>query len=75
MPVIIRLQHCVITMYFADHNPPHFHVVTPDAEAQVTIASLDLMEGSVDRRALREARDWAEQNRDTLWAKWDEFNP
>ena len=62
-------------MYFADHNPPHFHVVTPDAEAQVAIASLDLMEGSVDRRALREARDWAEQNRDTLWAKWDEFNP
>jgi hypothetical protein len=75
VPVIVRLQHCVIAMYFRDHNPPHFHVVTPDAEAQMALASLELMEGSVDRRALREARAWAEEHRDELWAKWDELNP
>jgi len=75
MPVIIRLQHCVIAMYFNDHNPPHFHVVTPEAEAQVALASLEVVQGKVDRRAEREARDWAERNRDLLWLKWEEFNP
>ena len=75
MPVIIRLRHCVIAMYFFDHNPPHFHVVTPDGEAQMALASLEIMEGQVDRRAEREARDWAEHNRDLLWLKWEEFNP
>ncbi len=75
MPVIARLRYCVITMYFSDHNPPHFHIVTPDGEAQMAIASLHLMEGDVDRRAIREARDWGEANRDRLWTKWEEFNP
>lgn len=75
MPVLVRLRYCVIAMYFRDHNPPHFHIVTPESEAQMTIASLSILEGAVDRRAEREAREWASANRATLEAKWREFNP
>ena len=65
MPVLVRLRYCVIAMYFRDHNPPHFHIVTPDSEAQMTIASLSILEGAVDRRAEREARGRAAANRAT----------
>lgn len=75
MPVLIRLRYCVIAMYFDDHNPPHFHVVAQGREAQVAIASLEVMRGEVDRRAMREAREWAESNRTLLWSKWEELNP
>lgn len=75
MPVIIRLRYCVITMYYNDHNPPYFHVVTKDGEAQVRLSTLDVMEGAVDRRALREAREWASTNKDLLQTTWSSFNP
>ena len=60
-------------MYFADHNPPHFHVLGREGAAQVRIDTLEVIEmaGKVD---LREALDWAEDHRGLLEAKWDEFS-
>lgn len=75
MPVLVRLQFCVIRMYFRDHNPPHFHIDTPDGGALMAIRSLEVFEGKVDGRAEREAREWAEANRGLLWSAWQEFNP
>jgi Domain of unknown function (DUF4160) len=75
MPIIVRLQYCVIRMYFKDHNPPHFHIDTPDQKALMTIRTLEVFEGEVDGRAEREAKDWAEANYDRLWNMWREFNP
>jgi hypothetical protein len=31
----MRFSNAEIAMYFADHNPPHFHVVGRDGAAQV----------------------------------------
>ncbi|MGB3553845.1 MAG: DUF4160 domain-containing protein [Jannaschia sp.] len=75
MPIIVRLQFCVIRMYFMDHNPPHFHVDTTDGGALYTIRTLKHMEGSVDRKAEAEALQWAEKNRFILWRYWKEYNP
>ena len=75
MPILVRLQYCVIRMYFKDHNPPHFHIDTPEQGAVMAIRTLELIEGDVDRRALREAKDWAEANYDRLWTAWREYNP
>lgn len=60
-------------MYFADHNPPHFHVLGREGAAQVRIDSLEVIAitGKVD---LREALDWAAGNRVLLEAKWDEYS-
>jgi hypothetical protein len=30
MPTIIRFGNMVIRMFADDHNPPHFHIVTPE---------------------------------------------
>lgn len=34
-----------------DHLPPHFHVVGPDFDAQVEIATLRVLKGSLPKRA------------------------
>ena len=74
MPVLVRLQYCVIFMYPNDHNPPHFHVVGLDGrDAQVRLGVLTLLNGAVDRRALKEAVAWAKGNRDFLEETWNDY--
>ncbi|MEJ0061439.1 MAG: DUF4160 domain-containing protein [Terricaulis sp.] len=73
MPRIVRFANAEIAMFFADHNPPHFHVLGRDGAAQVSIEELDViaMSGRVD---LREALAWAAENKPLLWAKWEELS-
>lgn len=70
MPRIARFSNTEIAMFFADHNPPHFHVLGRDGAAQVAIDSLEViaMSGRVD---LREALDWAAENKPLLWMRWE----
>lgn len=60
-------------MYFADHNPPHFHVLGRDGAAQVRIDTLEVMlvSGKID---LREALEWAGANGELLAARWIELS-
>lgn len=60
-------------MYFADHPPPHFHVLGRDGAAQVRIDTLEVI-GSSGRIDLREALAWAEQNQPFLQEKWGELS-
>ena len=75
MPVIARLRHCLIAMYFDDHNPPHFHVLGNDGrEAEVLIRGLTVRKGEVGRRAMTEALEWARTSEALLWERWNDFN-
>lgn len=58
-------------MYFNDHAPPHFHAHYNEHEAVVAIDSLEVLEGSLPRRALGLVLDWAELYRPELLADWD----
>ena len=74
MPVLVRLQFCVISMFSNDHNPPHFHVYGVDGrDAQVRLGALNVINGTVDRRALKEAVEWARQNTVFLEETWDDL--
>ena len=74
MPVLVRLQYCVVAMYPNDHNPPHFHVVGLDGrDALVRLGALTVLNGKVDRRALKEALEWAKGNGALLEEAWDDF--
>jgi hypothetical protein len=70
MPRIARFANSEIAMFFADHNPPHFHVLGRDGQAQVRIDDLTVMamSGRVD---LREALGWAGENKTLLWERWN----
>jgi len=66
----------VVTMYPADHQPPHFHVRMRDGrEALIVIATLAPLTSSLKPRELADALAWAEGNRELLNAKWRELNP
>ena len=56
--------------------PPHFHVLTPDGDAQVRIDSLEVIRGSLRRADLESAIDWAKEaaNHQRLWAEWRRLN-
>lgn len=68
------LTNAAIRMFFDDHVPPHFHLVGPDSNAQVSLATLEVVRGHASRRDLEEAREWAKANAALLTVKWSEFN-
>ena len=73
MPRLVRLSATEIAMFFADHAPPHFHVLGREGAAQVRIDTLEVM-NQTGRIDLREALDWAAANGALLQTKWADFS-
>jgi len=40
MPVISRFYGIVISMFYEDHNPPHFHAMYAEFKSTIKIAVL-----------------------------------
>ena len=75
MPVVHRLTNAAtVHMYFEMENPPHFHVVEAEYEAKIDIRTLEVMRGTIRRRTLEKARQWAAGNQGYLLEKWDRFS-
>jgi hypothetical protein len=75
MPTVKRFNRCRIEMYFADHPPPHSHIIARGDEAVVhLIETLELWAGSADPRNTKEALDWAALNRAELRARWQQYS-
>ena len=70
MPEISRFLGIVITMYFNDHNPPHFHVRYEEFRAMLGIDPLELGEGSLPPRVLGLVIEWAEIHQAELLENW-----
>ena len=73
MPRVVRFNNTEIAMYFADHPPPHFHVLGRDGAAQIEIETLDViaLSGRID---LRDALEWAAGNQEVLRQRWNELS-
>jgi hypothetical protein len=70
VPTISRFFGITITMYFDDHDPPHFHARHATGQAKVEIESLEILDSTLERRQLRFVLAWAELHRDELLANW-----
>jgi hypothetical protein len=70
MPEISRFFGIVITMYFEDHPPPHFHVRYGSAKAIFAIEPPGLLEGQLSPRTLGLVSEWAALHRNELLANW-----
>jgi hypothetical protein len=67
--------HGEIEMYFDDHRPPHFHVITRSNERiAVVIETLVIQAGDADSRDTAEAFAWARENRVELRSRWQEYS-
>jgi uncharacterized protein DUF4160 len=62
-------------MYFGDHPPPHFHVITRSDETAVfLIETLALWAGDGEPRDMTEALAWAAENRAELYRRWQQYS-
>ena len=46
MPELSRFLGMIISIYFDDHNPPHFHVAYNEDEALIAINDLSVLKGN-----------------------------
>lgn len=71
MPEISRFFGMIITMYYNDHDPPHFHVRYGEHKAIVALETLRVLDGALPTRALGLVLEWAAAHRDDLSADWE----
>ena len=71
MPRISAFYGIVIARYFGDHPPPHFHARYGEHEAQIAIATGEVLHGSLPRRALTLVQEWTALHRAELLSDWD----
>ena len=71
MPTLSTFYGIVIQMFWQEHPPPHFHALYAEYEALIDIRTLDVLEGSLPRRALGLVLQWAHAHRAELMEDWD----
>lgn len=71
MPEICRFLGIIITMYFNEHNPPHFHARYGDHKAEIAIETLSIIAGSLPPRVLGLVMEWAALRRRELMEDWE----
>jgi hypothetical protein len=71
MPEVSRFYGIVIQIYYDDHPPPHFHALYAGRVAKIAIETLQVIDGSLPKRALALIFDWATLHQQELL---DAFN-
>ena len=71
MPTISQFFGIVIQMFWREHSPPHFHALYGEHEALIDIRTLEVIAGSLPRRALSLTVEWAIAHRAELVEDWN----
>ena len=70
MPIISRFLGIIITMYWEDHAPPHFHAKYGGYEITVDIKN-GVVEGKFPKRALKHVLEWSDLHQEELLQDWE----
>jgi len=70
MPTISTFYGILIQMFWDDHPPPHFHALYAKYEAIIDIRTLEIIKGTMPRRALALVLEWASAHRVELLEDW-----
>jgi hypothetical protein len=71
MPELSRFYGIIITMYYLDHPPPHFHVRYNEHRAKVSIAGLAIIDGELPSRVMALVAEWGRAHRQELMDDWN----
>ncbi len=71
MPEVSRFFGIVITMYYREHNPPHFHVRYGEYEAQFDLQEGAFLSGFLPSKQARLVLAWYEIHKDELLEMWN----
>jgi hypothetical protein len=61
-----------LTVYPRDHPPPHFHARIAEHEALISVATGELLEGSLPRAKLVAVKRWYMAHQDEIAYLWRE---
>lgn len=70
MPEISRFLGIIITMYYNDHPPPHFHVRYNQQRAIIDLKNLSILEGKLSPKVLGLVIEWAALHQTELLENW-----
>jgi hypothetical protein len=70
MPEICRFLGIVITMYYRDHGPPHFHAIYGDYAVTISIRE-ESVTGRFPNRALKLVLEWCQLHKEELLENWE----
>ncbi|OGU17447.1 MAG: transcriptional regulator [Ignavibacteria bacterium GWB2_35_12] len=71
MPQISRFFGIIISMFYNEHSPPHFHADYGEFNAEISIRDLVIINGILPPRALGLVIEWASQHKSELLENWD----
>jgi hypothetical protein len=71
MPEISRFLGMIITMYYNDHPPPHFHVRYNKQKAIIDLNNLSILQGKLSPRVLGLVVEWATLHQAELIENWE----
>ena len=71
MPVISNFLGIIISIYWKEHNPPHFHVKYGEHKAEIDIDTLEIRAGKLPSRILAFVVEWAILHREELRENWN----
>ena len=74
LTTLVQIGNLKIRVFANDHNPPHFHIGTPDHAAAVSISSLEIIAGTMPNTDLKVALRWARENQEALESEWNRLN-
>jgi hypothetical protein len=70
MPELSRFFGVIITMFYNDHQPPHFHARYAGRKAAIDIDTLTTRSGQLPPRVLGLVIEWATIHRAELLENW-----
>lgn len=72
MPELCRFFGIVISMYYREHAPPHFHAVYGASKAEIGISPLGVLKGRLPPRATALVVEWAALHQSELLEAWQQ---
>jgi hypothetical protein len=70
LPELTRFFGIIISMYYNDHSPPHFHAKYVDMQVSIRIEDGVVIDGSLGARALRLVEEWRILHKAELLDDW-----
>jgi Domain of unknown function (DUF4160) len=74
VPTVAIVNGVRIEFYFDEHPPPHFHARYAEFIAQIDIATLDIIKGSLPKPQYQDVRQWASSRQEELMQAWKACN-
>lgn len=73
MPTIAIVDGVRIMIHLKDHLPPHLHALFGGHEAQISILTGEVLNGTLPPAKLRRVQSWLDTNREQVSYVWTEI--